>query len=296
MAHFPAFWKRLHADHAFIATCIEEHEPGGLSHIVAFGATVFVTDAFMEEARSGCEPGLLRRLVEQELQGKTPHILRREAIARANAGSGLNTIIIHTAPKLPSPGGEPGYAYRYYLKEAIVWSHRGYRIREGLQEVWSEIDLEWVQAYMYLRCDYAAYYRRTRALVPTPPPFLYGVTAEETLKNASSLAAPVFLYTPPRFYFPRGAQEMLSRALDGETDAALAESLHVSLATVKMRWRAIYDRVEQIEPGLFPELAERQGESSRGREKRRHILEYVRDHPEELRPFAPPRNRTRAAA
>ena len=288
LARLPTFWKRLLDEKAMIAATVEERQSGRRPRIVAFAGTVFVSDAFMHEARRGREPYLISRLVELELRGRESPVLRRNAIARANAGDGLNTIILHAAPKTPE-AGEPGYAYRFFLKEAIVWSHRGYRIKEGLQEVWSESDLEWVQAYQTLRSDYAGYYRNAGCPIPTPRPYLYGVTAEETLRNASSLAAPVFLYTPPRFYFPRGAQEILARALDGETDAALANSLHVSLATVKMRWRLIYERVEEIAPELFPQALGEQTETSRGKEKRRHIIEYVRNHPEELRPFAAPK-------
>jgi hypothetical protein len=294
LAQLPIFWKRLLGDQAIITATIEEREPGRRPRIVAFSATVFVTEVFMQEARLGREPYLVRRLIERELRGRASPILRRNAIARANAGEGLNTIILHAAPKT-AEHGEPGYAYRFYLKEAIVWSHRGYRIREGLQEVWSEIDLEWVRAYQSLRSDYSDYYQSTGGPIPNPRPYLYGVTAEEALKNASSLAAPVFLYTPPRFYFSHGAQDMLARALDGETDSALANSLHVSLAAVKMRWRQIYDRVEEIAPELIPEPAGRLSEASRGKEKRRYIIEYVRNHPEELRPFLPSHEPRRSA-
>jgi hypothetical protein len=288
LSQLPTFWKRLFGEQAFIGVAIEECEPGGPPRMVAFGGTLFVNEDFMRDARAAREPGLLQRLVDSELGGDPSPILRRAAIARANAADGLNTVIIHTAPKMPLPE-EPGYAYRYYLKEAIVWAHRGYRIKEGLQEIWSEKDLDWIKAFLTLRSDYSDYYRRTGQLIPVHRPYLYGVSADEALSSASSLAAPVFLYTPPRFHLPRGAQDLLARALDGETDTALANSLHVSLATVKMRWRQIYERIEEIAPELLPDLAGNHSEANRGKEKRRYVIEYIREHPEELRPFAPSR-------
>src|SRR5262249_6852958 len=154
--------------------------------IVGFGATVFVSEGFMREALAAREPCLVQRLVDRELRGNASPILRRNAVARANASDGLNTVIVHTAPKMPLPD-EPGYAYRYYLKEAIVWAHRGYRIKEGLQEVWSATDLEWIEAYLIRRSDYSEYYRRTGRPIPEHRAYLYGVSADEVMRNASSL-------------------------------------------------------------------------------------------------------------
>lgn len=280
LGQLPLLWKRLLGDQAMIAAVVEDR-----GSIVGMGATVFVSDAFMREARAGLEPFLIPRLIEREMEGKSSPILRRNQIARANAGEGLNGIILHS-PALQAPAPDH-YAIRICLKDSFIWAHRGYRIREGLQEVWDETELQWIRAFQHLRSDFAAYYEKPGRQIPAHRPYLYGVTAEETLANPSSLAAPVFLYNPPRFQFPRGAQDLLAGALDGETDNALAEALHVSLAAVKMRWRQIYERVEAVAPELFPESEDRLSEQGRGREKRRHIVEYVRNHPEELRPFAP---------
>ena len=62
------------------------------------------------------------------------------------------------------------------------------------------------------------------------------------------------------------------------------------LPAVKMRWRAIYDRVESIAPELFPRQTTDASESIRGMEKRRFIVEYVRNHLQELRPFSAPQH------
>ena len=80
---------------------------------------------------------------------------------------------------------------------------------------------------------------------------------------------------------------MLSLALPGATDATLAEQLNSSLSAVKKMWISIYRRTEES----LPELVSNSQQlaipaSSRGREKRRTLLAYVREHPEELRPVS----------
>jgi hypothetical protein len=58
---------------------------------------------------------------------------------------------------------------------------------------------------------------------------------------------------------------------------------------VKKRWHAIYDRVADVDSELLPPpVADGVYSSSRGAERRRHLLNYLRQHPEELRPFERP--------
>ena len=79
-------------------------------------------------------------------------------------------------------------------------------------------------------------------------------------------------------------QELLWAALEGQTDAKLAVSLHLTMPAVKARWRSIFARFARLKPEVAPEF---HGEGSRGPQKRHRILAYLREHPEELRPFAP---------
>jgi hypothetical protein len=73
--------------------------------------------------------------------------------------------------------------------------------------------------------------------------------------------------------------------LTGKTCEKLAASLSVSPWTVKKRWHAIYDRVTDVDRELLPpSIAYVADASSRGSERRRHLLNYLRQHPEEIRP------------
>ena len=53
---------------------------------------------------------------------------------------------------------------------------------------------------------------------------------------------------------------------------------------MKKRWAAVFERVATARPDLLPELEYDSDRQTRGRQKRHHLLAYVRQHPEELRP------------
>jgi hypothetical protein len=89
----------------------------------------------------------------------------------------------------------------------------------------------------------------------------------------------------PRFQFSRSQRVLLQHALMGETCENLATSLSISPWTVKKCWHAIYDRVTDVDGELLPPpIAYGAHASSRGTERRRHLLNYLRQHLEEIRP------------
>jgi len=65
--------------------------------------------------------------------------------------------------------------------------------------------------------------------------------------------------------------------------------LGLSLTGVKKRWISVFERTIDVRPDLFPGLdrlyLDGNDGQKRGRQKRHHVLTYVRSHPEELRPF-----------
>jgi hypothetical protein len=73
------------------------------------------------------------------------------------------------------------------------------------------------------------------------------------------------------------------------TDEGLARELNLKLTAVKRRWLTLFERIADVHPDLLPpdvRLPEN-GDNhigKRGPQKRHHLLAYVREHPEELRP------------
>ena len=84
-----------------------------------------------------------------------------------------------------------------------------------------------------------------------------------------------------------GEQRVLIRAMLTESDAQIAVHLGVSLDSVKKTWRRVFERAAHAAPELFASVGgtgKRNSGQSRGLEKRRHLLDHLRSHLEELRP------------
>ena len=97
-------------------------------------------------------------------------------------------------------------------------------------------------------------------------------------------------FTPPLFHFNAIERRLLRFAIEGETDGRIADLLQIAPRTIKKRWAGIYLAMETV-------TGVPSGGSSghRGAESRRHVLRYIREHPEELHAF-PSRSSERAPA
>jgi DNA-binding CsgD family transcriptional regulator len=283
LPELPGVWRNLLREDAVVAAVAEsgslDGKPGS---ILACGMVVFVTDAWMAASRTSQEPYLTVRTIRQELAGSSP-ILRPPAIRRDSLGSGLNVLHLHYVEALLSEEVRPALDYRMRL--AFVEDMRGYRVKAALIELWDEVPPHAIKGGPYpVVTDYAAYFERRGE--PSPPPgrrpFLLGVTRQEVLADFGRAVAPAFVYTPPRLGFTRAEQRMLRQAVFGYTDVELARRFTLALPTIKNRWRGLYDRLARIAPDLGIDLSP--SSEVRGQEKRRRLLEYVRRHPEELRP------------
>jgi hypothetical protein len=72
-------------------------------------------------------------------------------------------------------------------------------------------------------------------------------------------------------------------ALRGLTDKELSEELRSKLPTVKKRWVSVFNRVAMSKPDLLPGIDDNLDGKSRGQQKSRRLLEYLRVNPGELR-------------
>ncbi|MEP7186382.1 MAG: hypothetical protein ABI767_11150, partial [Rhodanobacter sp.] len=121
-------------------------------------------------------------------------------------------------------------------------------------------------------------------------PYIVGITRELAFARHGSWVGTLFDYRPPQFGLSRGEQQLLLAALasSGGTDQELALNLRLSVTTLKKMWSSIYRRVNACDPVLIPDSAlPESGTHDRGREKKRSLLAYLREHPEELRLYSP---------
>lgn len=91
----------------------------------------------------------------------------------------------------------------------------------------------------------------------------------------------------PRLGLTPAEKELLVLALWGNNDAMIAEGLRISLDTVRKRWREIFRKIDDHpDINVFPQRETREGENTRGPEKRRVVLQFIDAHLEETRPYA----------
>lgn len=292
IAELPRAWLRLLEDQAMTASVFENWEDSELPEILGFGVSVFVTDAWVAAAKNSAEPYLTARTVHSELRDSASPVLRPQDIERQPDAS-LHILILHYCE---TPSLEPDLArtLRYLAMQDFLATSRGYRIKEVIQEVWDEIDPEFVlNGWGKVRTGYESYFTDRGESVPPPGqrPYLIGFTREEALREPGDLIAPLFTFIAPRFSFSPAEKRVIRQALLGRTDRQQAWELHVAVPTVKSHWRSIYDRVLRVDPTLLgdaqrsgTEPRPTRGRPTRGREKRRQLLEYIRRHPEELCP------------
>lgn len=288
----PEIWKQWLVTGALNATVLEYREGPSQSRIIQFGMTVFVTDAFMAEARSAETPHITVRLIDQVLAGNSP-VLDLTAIRKANSGHGLNLFVLHF--ELMTAGWTPDELLLILVRipDSFFWLHHGYYVQEFLFELCGTLPVQFCRnSGLFLRSDYRDFCRQHG--LPLPPseqhPHLFGFTREEAAANPGAYIAKMFPYHTPRFFFSYGEQKVLLQAMLGRNDEEIAATLDVALSTVKKRWTAMYECVSGQLPEMFAEATPVSGLSrqNRGQEKRRHLLAYLRQHPEELRPCTPP--------
>jgi hypothetical protein len=292
----PEMWRTLLSKGAMLLCLVADRAKLVGSRVVSFGAIVFVTDEFCSEARSKLPPYLGVELTRQYLSRQLP-VLNREQVAHANAGDGLNVMMCFEGWAQDGLSPEQLFAVLAKQSEALHLALSGYRVKEFLANPIGANTSQWMlDAGARLRRDYSNYFGENRLPKPESSrrPYLVGLTKQEAFTHPGSNIAGLFVYTTPRFHFNRSQRVLLRHALMGETCEELATSLSISPWTVKKRWHAIYDRVADVDSELLPSpIAYGPHATSRGPERRRRLLNYLRQHLEEVRPFEPPSRRSR---
>lgn len=280
-------WLRLLGSEAMI-TAIYEEVDAATVRTCGFGVGIFVRDEFMHELKSPPLFWFGPELAKRVTAGNSPALSDRE-IREANSGGGLNVIVWEAVPR-------QGFANRpdvYHLMvEAYRQLYRGFLLKEMITA-----QAESVQRLQWSVDVGGLFWNPTRARYVKSPrvnaeefvrePHIVGITRELELNRLGSWVGTLFDYQPPHFGFSRSEQRLLQAVLAGEsgTDQELSETLGVSLPTIKKMWHSVYRRVTDCRPETIRDC-ERAGTPERGKEKRRHLLAYLRRHPEELRPVS----------
>lgn len=279
-------WLRLLSQRAFWPIVFEELH-ADRAQMLGAAASVFVNDDFLRELKTPplfwIGPELTRRIA----RGKSPLLSDRE-VAAANTFGGLNLVLWHMSI---DPDEAKRDDVRMQVSGAFVECHRGYLLKEmiALQATFSE-EAQWIadSGSLLLNREDGNYEtfltQETENIISVP--HVFGLTRELALMRMSWTSS-LFLYEPPKTAFSASEQRVLLAALRGTTDDELSDELAISLSAVKKAWSSIYARAAERLPDYILDLDRREDQNDeRGKQKKQRLLAYLREHPEELRPYS----------
>jgi len=278
-ARLPEIWHDLARGHLLNGSVTEDTATPD-TPIAAFGMSVFLDPRFVDACLRRAEPGVAWQVYRAIIAGQSP-VLRVPEIARANAGEGLDLLVLHywqhdldlSRPRAQGllVAGHAGFRL----------AHEGFRIKRAFQEAFTPEHVAFLKAGGFLeKLRYAGTNGHG-----VPAGWLMGLSRTDAESQlVGTTVSFLFRDAEARFGFSLGEQRLLHRCLldTADTTGAAGHSPN----TVKKLWQSIYARVEAVDPQVVnPRGLDTPGAAAtRGPEKRRHLLNYLRYHMEELRP------------
>lgn len=270
-------WKRLIRARAFNSTVMEATRPPQGHRIVGFGAAVFVTPAFADAEISDPRPCLTSRIIAS-LDSRRSVVLSEAELRSGNSKGGLDMVVLYGSWRRDKLDSDGASEVATALAVRFLEQHAGYRFSRLLLETAGPEETAMIEGMRAWRAV-----RRFEETGPATRTF-WVITRQDARNFTGSLANPLFHYAEPVLTLRDADQQLLVAALSGMTDEELSAKLSVSLTAVKKRWLSIFERTIDKRPDLFPEVDLQKDDQKRGRQKRHHVLAYMRRHPEELRP------------
>jgi len=268
-----AAWKKLALDPFFTSAALEANPLIGGQRLIGLGASVLLSDAFTDAELARPRPDITSRIIAHIHAGQ-PVLATRGEVARANAGDGVNVIVLCADWRDELLNGDERQEVQTLLASSFTEVLAGFRIRRIFHETAHEPVREFVQRSIVYR---------PIAEFPEAGRVIHLMTAESVKDVPASLGNVLFNFREPRLRLRDSDQQLLLAALGGATDNELADQLGVSAAAVKARWRSSFARIAETMPELVSDADSRK---SRGAQKRHRVLSFLRNHMGELRPYA----------
>ncbi len=277
-----AMWTEIVSTKCGIAAIVVDPARDAIIH---FGFNVFVSDETTASYHRCEAPLIARRILGEWARGGKPFFDAKQ-IARANAGDGLNIVVTHYGGVRSGSEPDERMVAANYESSRRVFS--GWNLRSYTSEIFDDrrpaAGRDWGRQLGFRIGEYSAEQLQEAGISLDSAPCVWWARREDAGTNPGYALTQLFTsYARPRFGLSGREQELLKLALDGHTDASLAHSTQLSVSMVKKRFRAVYEKVDVASPS--PALAQALANGRRGAETRRHLLNYLREHPEELRPY-----------
>lgn len=280
----PALWDRLVDEPSMVSGLMEDLAAPVGNRIQGWGVTMILPQALVQSLDLDTKPRpfVTRRIYTALLDGSFTPMTDRE-IGLANARGTLTMLILHYSQRDHDFSRPYVHAVIAAANDTFRAFHDGYNLRALYYETTAMNDPVAVSSgfdlHPYADDDEIA------SLPADRRPALYGLTRERALLRVPGAPARnAFQHQPPLFRFSASQRRLLWFALFDESDDALMPLLGVSVHGLKKLWRGIYERIEDEMPDFFGESTS-DDDGKRGPEKRRQVLAYVRQRPEELRPW-----------
>jgi len=280
----PSLLRQVMASPAGTLTVFEESTAEG-TRVFSFAAGLFVRDAIIERYLADPQPALVDAVLAAMLDGHRP-LLTLDEVRHSNGSDGL-TLAVFPMPLGNCAWDDPRVArLRQLAPQAFVRFYGGYRLKAIYYEVFADEVADYLRAGGYRLLHDFSSLAGTGFLALNSRPRMLRLTADDLPPGAMSMASQMFSQPPARLGLTPAEQRIALGALDGPSDRALAESLGLSNETVRSNWRSIYRRLAWALPD-FDSVPLRDGAATRGLEKRRVAIEYLRQNMHELRPLPP---------
>lgn len=279
-SQMPGIWGEMLEEGRLHGAVVEDPTRAPGEKLMAVTLAVYVHDDFLDGYLARPVPGISKVIYREHLAGRRV-TMDSGQLGAANARTGVNLVFLHYGARFNDPRDPVARQIGIPSREMVWLLHASYRTKRVLQEVVGKLAREaMISSGFRLVTNFLDFYVEHGGQ-PTADdhPYLFLADPEST-----NIGSPNFFYfnpAPPRFGFTSQQQALLLRALFNENDEQIANALAISPETVRKHWRAIYDRVAAVEPSFFP--AGGNG-STRGPEKRRHLINYLRFRLEEVRP------------
>jgi hypothetical protein len=280
-------WLKLLGSEAFLTFVFEEAHDGEVQFLGG-GASVFVSDEFVRTIKTPPFFWIGPELAKRVMHGEFP-LLSDQEVRRANSSGGLNTVIWQLCLR-PEDTKRPDVCN--HVMFTFLQEHRGFVIKEliALQAIFDE-ELQWIPSAGALSVGRDGIYVEgvdtfTQDLLNRP--HVFGLTRELAASRMGTWLGSLFTYQSPKFSFRPGEQRLLIAALRGGTDEELSNELAISLSAVKKAWHLVYERAAEClqQTSLDNDGSREHWGRERGKQKKQRLLTYLRDHPEELRPYS----------
>lgn len=275
-AALPVVWTRLLGHSGFNADVIEDlNRPHG-KRLVGLGMAIALNDEWRQRLVDSPPPFAAAQLYAGLADGRYQPPSDKE-LARLSGRGEVAFLVLHYEQVLKDLANPDTVEMLGVAMSRFRQAHAGYRLQHLYQEGLGE-QVAYLQSMGF---------RARTARAQDGVPELYGLSRDEAAQLLpGSPVRDAFQFTPPRFGFSAAERRLLRLAVTQLTDEEIGDELGVSLHGVKKLWRSAQQRALQAMPSLFDGLASADADTgARGPEKRRTLLHYLRQHPEELRPY-----------